>query len=96
MIFVFHANYCLGVLLRTAYHRADIGFSKLILYRDKAELRKRYGLESLWATIEIFNLFQRANTVSYAWVKDLQNNRYAVPNYLSARLINARLVVKVF
>lgn len=78
-----------------AYHRADIGFSKMITFKSKGENKYRYGLESLWATIEIFNLFQRENTVSYAWFKDLQNNRYAVPNHLSARLLNARIIIKV-
>ncbi|RMG71708.1 MAG: TonB-dependent receptor [Bacteroidetes bacterium] len=78
-----------------AYHRADLGFSKLITFQDRVEQRFRYGVESIWATIEIFNLFQRSNTVSYVWIKDLQNNRFAVNNYLSARLLNVRVVFKL-
>ncbi len=77
-----------------AYHRVDIGFSKLITFRPKAESRKKHGLESIWATIEIFNLFQRENTVSYVWIQDLNNNQYAIPNRLSARLINFRLITR--
>jgi hypothetical protein len=77
-----------------AYHRVDIGFSKLISFRTQGEIRGARGLESIWATVEIYNLLQRENTVSYNWIKDLQNNLYGVPNYLSARLLNVRLVMK--
>ncbi|MEL6251518.1 MAG: TonB-dependent receptor [Bacteroidota bacterium] len=77
-----------------AYQRADIGFSKLISFRTRAETNLKRGVESLWATLEIFNLFQRQNTVSHYWIKDLQNNQFAVPNFLSARLLNVRLVMK--
>lgn len=78
-----------------AYHRADIGFSKLITLGTPGEARSKTGLESIWITLEIFNLLQRENTVSYVWIKDLQNNRYAIPNRLSARLINLRVIVKL-
>ncbi|MEM6802996.1 MAG: hypothetical protein AAF696_16445, partial [Bacteroidota bacterium] len=77
-----------------SYQRADIGFSKLISFRTRGETNVRRGVESLWATLEIFNLFQRQNTVSHYWIKDLQNNQFAVPNFLSARLLNFRLVMK--
>ena len=74
------------------YHRVDIGFSKLITMLP--ETYQKVGVESIWATVEIFNLLQRENTVSYVWVKDLQNNSFAVPNYLSARLLNIRAIIK--
>lgn len=77
-----------------AYHRVDIGFSKLISFVPKTSNVGKRGVESIWATLEIFNLFQRENTVSYVWIKDLNNNRFAVPNRLSARLLNFRVVAK--
>jgi hypothetical protein len=73
-----------------AYHRADLGFSKLITLSPGGSP----GLESIWITLEVFNLFQRQNTVSYVWIEDLQNNQYAVPNFLSARLLNARVIFR--
>lgn len=75
-----------------AYHRVDIGFSKLISFKVKTEGARR-PIESIWASVEVFNLFQRANTVSYTWVKDIFNTQFAVPNFLSARLLNARVIV---
>ncbi|MEM6347655.1 MAG: TonB-dependent receptor [Bacteroidota bacterium] len=77
-----------------AYHRVDIGFSKEFRF-NRPKDAPTYGLESLWATIEFFNLLQRENTVSHVWIKDLQNNSFAVPNHLSARLINARIILKI-
>lgn len=79
-----------------AYHRVDLGFSKLITFKgalDKQSRQSRYGLKSIWATVEIFNLLQRENTVSYTWIKDLDNNVFAVNNFLSARLVNARVII---
>ncbi len=76
-----------------AYHRVDLGFSKLISFKGAAEKARKYGMESIWATIEIFNLLQRENTVSYTWIKDLDNNVFAVNNFLSARLLNARVII---
>ena len=77
-----------------AYHRADIGFSKLITLDRVGEKQTKTGLESIWLTLEIFNLLQRENTVSFVWIKDLQNRRFAIPNRLSARLLNLRVIVK--
>ncbi|MFN0203643.1 MAG: hypothetical protein ACKVTZ_19105, partial [Bacteroidia bacterium] len=101
-----HINYVFGTGMRfglpdnfkyrtnytyPAYQRVDIGFSKMFLYRttDQMETRK-HGFQSLWATLEVFNLFARLNTVSYNWIKDLDNRQFAVPNQLSGRLLNVR------
>ena len=81
--------------LRTpAYNRVDLGFSKMFLFKTREERGDKFGIESLWITAEVFNLFQRANTVSYTWIKDVFNNQFAVPNYLSARLFNVRVVAR--
>jgi len=79
-----------------AYRRVDIGFSKQIIgedavFKPKSALR---FIKSLWITAEVFNLLQINNTVSYLWVKDVTNRRYAVPNYLTPRQLNIRLIAK--
>ncbi|MCZ2357246.1 MAG: TonB-dependent receptor [Bacteroidia bacterium] len=76
-----------------AYRRVDLGFSKLLLFKTREE-RGKLGVESLWLSAEIFNLFGVNNTVSYLWIKDVYNTQIAIPNYLSARLINVRMVVR--
>ena len=77
-----------------SYQRVDLGFSKLITFQTRAERGGKVGIESLWATVEVFNLFQRANTVSYTWIQDVFNVQYGVPNFLSSRLLNARVVAR--
>ncbi len=78
-----------------SYQRVDLGFSRVILINsieDRSE--KKFAIESLWISLELFNLFQRANTVSYVWIKDVFNNQFGVPNYLSSRLMNLRVIAR--
>ncbi|MFQ5335820.1 MAG: hypothetical protein ACE5DN_07075, partial [Flavobacteriales bacterium] len=49
--------------------------------------------KTIWLTAEVFNLLQVNNTVSYIWIKDVTDRLYGVPNYLTARRLNLRLVV---
>lgn len=77
------------------YRRVDIGFSKELFGRHsnfgpKNPLRH---IESAWLSLEVFNLFQISNTISYIWVKDKTGREYAVPNYLTPRLLNLRLAI---
>jgi hypothetical protein len=51
------------------------------------------NLKDAWVSLEIFNLFDMNNTISYYWVSDYQNNMYAVPNYLTGRRINLKMMV---
>jgi hypothetical protein len=76
-----------------SYNRVDIGFSKLVSFQDKEKLDKK-GLESVWISLEILNLLGAANTISYTWVRDFDNNQYAVPNTLSARFVNLRMIAR--
>ena len=48
----------------------------------------------MWIFLEIFNLLQVQNTVSYTWIQDVTGNRYAIPNYLTNRQVNVRLQIK--
>ncbi|RZK60097.1 MAG: TonB-dependent receptor [Pedobacter sp.] len=79
-----------------AYKRVDIGFSKDFL--DDYALRKPKLLDkyfsSFIAYFEVFNLLNINNTVSYLWLKDVDNVQYAVPNYLTGRQFNFKLILK--
>lgn len=78
------------------YRRLDIGFSALLLDGSKEENNNKvWGhFTSIWASLEVFNLLQIPNTISYLWVKDNYGTVYSVPNYLTSRRINVRLVAK--
>ncbi len=80
-----------SVFKMPSYHRVDLGFSKLLVLRDP---QKKFGMKSLWGSLEIFNLFGRPNTVSYLWIQDYSGIQYAIPNYLSARMLNIRVIAK--
>ena len=77
------------------YRRVDIGFSKQLIggYSSFGPKNPLKYIKSSWISLEVFNLFQIANTISYIWVKDKNGREYAVPNYLTPRLINLRLAV---
>jgi hypothetical protein len=79
-----------------AYKRVDIGFSKDFL--DDFSLKKPRVLSKYFhsciAYFEIFNLLNINNTVSYLWLKDVDNIQFAVPNYLTGRQFNLKLILK--
>ena len=79
-----------------AYRRVDIGFSYEALKESKKRDRKKLAshLNSVWFSLEVFNLLGTNNTVSYIWVEDVTNRKYAVPNFLTNRQLNVRMVVK--
>lgn len=86
-----------NALVIEPYIRADIGLSALILDPEKTNRRSHSpfrNFESIWLSLEIFNLIDRANTISYLLVKDFQNNTFAMPNRLTPRMVNLKMIVK--
>lgn len=81
------------------YRRVDIGFSKQIAGfkpsdKQKHEPRNLKFIRNAWLSLEIFNLLNINNTVSYIWITDVENNRHAVPNYLTRRQLNFKLFIE--
>ena len=79
------------------YIRIDIGFSALLLDSDRSKRRTHSpfkDFENIWATLEVFNLIDRANTISYLLIKDFSNTTYSIPNRLTPRLLNLKLVAR--
>lgn len=77
-----------------AYRRFDLGLSKMILFKTPEERKKRVSAESVWLSVEIYNVLATNNVVSYLWIKDIFNTQFAVPNYLSQRMLNVRGIVR--
>ena len=83
-----------------AYRRVDIGFSGMLYDGKKREEEGKTegffkNVESIWASLEVFNLLGISNTVSYLWVKDTNNTVYAFPNHLTSRRLNARVIIRI-
>lgn len=76
-----------------AYRRVDVAFSKVVKrFTKSSENGGRFN--SIWMSLEVFNLLQVNNVASYLWVEDLNNNLYGVPNYLTGRRLNFKIIGK--
>lgn len=74
------------------YRRVDIGFSKTFVDPKTGETKGMFKpFSDAWISLEIFNLIDISNTISYNWIKDVSGRSYAVPNYLTGRRINLKL-----
>ena len=69
-----------------AYKRADIGMSFLAYQRNH---------QRIWLGVDALNIFGISNVNSYYWVTDVTNHQYAVPNYLTGRQINGKIVIEL-
>ena len=76
----------------TAYRRADIGMSYQLL--DNSRREKKTFLKNVTLGVDCLNLFGIDNVNSYYWVTDVTNQQYAVPNYLTDRQLNARVLLE--
>ena len=76
----------------SAYRRADIGMSYQLL--DNKHHEKKTFLKSVMLGVDCLNLFGIDNVNSYYWVTDVTNQQYAVPNYLTGRQLNARVLLE--
>ena len=74
-----------------AYKRADIGMSFLAY---KARNPQAFTLRKLWLGLDCLNLLGISNVNSYYWVTDVSDRQWAVPNYLTGRLINGKVILE--
>lgn len=88
-----------------SYKRVDLGFSKQLISENSKFSQGSIlnHIKSLWLGLEVFNLLDVSNTVSYLWVTVVPNrsvafndsyHQYAVPNRLTSRRINLKMVAK--
>lgn len=87
-----------------SYFRVDLGMSYDLLHK-KHQLQAQpnfvtaYGtkgwqkLDQALISLEIFNVLGVNNVLSKQWIQDVQGKFYSVPNYLTQRLINLKLLV---
>jgi hypothetical protein len=85
-----------NALIIDPYIRVDIGFSALLL--SEKSMRRSHnpfrGFDNIWASVEVFNLIDRPNTISYQLIKDFSNTVYSIPNRLTPRLLNVKLMAR--
>jgi len=83
------------------YRRVDIGFTKVLIDNPGRKKVENFTtlFRSLMLTVEVFNLLDINNTVSYLWVRTVGNQEgipdmLAIPNYLTSRRLNIKLSAK--
>jgi hypothetical protein len=79
--------------LTRSYKRVDLGFSKVVSLRA-APRPHLYSLESLWLGLEILNVLAANNVAGYSYLQDVNGRTYAVPSYLSQRVVNLRVIAR--
>lgn len=84
-----------GYFRTPAYRRVDIGFAWQAL-GENFQIREKSnfwgGFKNIWLGVDVFNLFDINNTNSYYWISNVFNQQYAVPNYLTGRQLNFKIV----
>ncbi len=78
------------------YIRVDMGFSAQLLgaQSNRRSHSPFKNFDNIWASLEIFNVIDRANTISYQLIKDFSNTIYAIPNRLTPRLLNFKIIAR--
>ncbi len=77
-----------------AYKRVDLGMNYRLLDNEDRHLRSFNAVRNIWLGLDCFNIFGFANVSGYYWVTDVTNHQYAVPNYLTGRQLNGRILVE--
>lgn len=79
------------------YQRFDIGFSYIFVDAENPVSEKNWAhkFKELELGVEVFNMFDRQNSITNTFIRDIQTNSiYTVPNYLTARVFNVRIGMK--
>jgi len=91
-----HSGLEANVFRAPPYRRVDLGMNYRLWSRDADHPTtgfRRY-FRSAWVGLDCFNVFALNNVASYLWITDITNHQYAVPNYLTGRMLNARLLIE--
>lgn len=79
-----------------SYFRVDLGMSYDFLGKSKSKhafWRKHFSQALL--SFEIFNLLGINNVLSKQWIQDVSGKYYSIPNYLTQRRYNLKLILRL-
>lgn len=75
------------------YMRLDVGFQKIISLNKHATNPNEEFLKNLSIGLEILNVLGNNNVISHTWVQTYDGTQYAVPNTLSQRFFNVKMIL---
>lgn len=79
-----------------SYRRVDLGMSYRLVNNENRQIYSaplKY-VKNIWLGVDAFNILDISNVNSYYWVTDVNNAQFAVPNYLTGRQLNFRVLVE--
>ena len=80
------------------YRRADVGFSYVVTENNAARPKEHWlrKFQDISCGFEIYNIFDNQNAITNTWVRDVYTRQqYAVPNYLTSRIFNLKVSIKL-
>lgn len=87
------------VLRTKAYMRLDLGFMVDFINAEtkakKPNSKFQKAFEQFTISLDAFNLLGIKNIVSYQWLQDIGGRYYAIPNHLTGRRLNLRLIIRL-
>lgn len=89
-----------------SYFRVDVGMSYDFLYKHRKAMRDgdqsntknnfwTRNFEDAIVSFEVFNLLGVNNVLSKQWVQDVNGRFYSVPNFLTQRRFNLKLILRI-
>ena len=82
-------------LRQKSYFRVDLGMSYDFLYKEKEKqnLITRNFTDAI-LSFEVFNLLGVNNVLSKQWIQDVEGKYYSIPNYLTQRRFNLKMILR--
>jgi hypothetical protein len=80
-------------LRQKSYFRVDLGISYDLLYKKKVQSIKTIFSDAT-LSFEVYNLMGVNNVLSHQWVQDVSGRLYSIPNYLTQRRFNLKLILR--
>ncbi len=79
-----------------SYFRVDVGMSYDFLHENVKKKGFFYKhFDDAMLSFEVFNLLGINNVLSKQWVQDVSGKYYAIPNYLTQRRFNLKLILRM-
>ena len=92
-------------LRQKSYFRTDVGLSYDFLNKkgkaksktaSNAQIKtKKKVFSDAIISLEVFNIMGIKNVLSKQWVQDVEGKYYSIPNYLTARRVNLKLILRI-
>jgi hypothetical protein len=84
-------------LRQKSYFRTDLGLSYDFLKKQKSQTvqNKKSRFSDAIISLEVFNLMGINNVLSKQWIQDVSGRYYSIPNYLTQRRFNLKLILRI-